>query len=358
MAREASLKRAQVETKCQRALRRRKNLASAVRTLCAVRAAHASCAPASTGTEAFRRRLMMWSTLCNPPRTVQKRSSVVPGTGLSIPAYAALVTFSVALFLFVGGALWSAPREASPIPRFAVSYLAVLPAGALLLLAARRFSWSHLTATTGSVWALKMVITVVLYQAFARGTATELVAIAPPHPSGVALRGTECRPAPGQFAAGALHGRVVLSGQGVAGAIVYLDAPGPGKPVPAAATVDLVVQGARYEKPLYLLRGEDHVRFIRRDSSLHTLHLHGAGRLPANRPLPPSSEPPTLELPDPGLYQVRCDNHSGEGALIVVADHPYVTITGESGSPCARPWPTGSACATPRRWRNSPPCAS
>jgi len=274
---------------------------------------------------------------------VTKRSPAVPGTGLSILAYSALVALSVALFLFVGGALWRAPREATHVARFAVSYLAVVPVGALLLLAVRRLTWSHLIATVGSVWALKMVITVVLYQAFARGTATELLSAAPPPPSGVALRSTEYRPAPGPFAQGTIHGRVVQSGKAVGGAIVYLDAPGPGKPVFPAASVDLIVQGSRYEKPLYLVQGEDRVRLVNRDSSLHTLHFHGAGRLPANRPLPPQAEPRALELPDPGFYQVRCDNHPGEGAWIVVADHPYVAITGEEGEFTLAAVPIGPA---------------
>ena len=262
---------------------------------------------------------------------MQKRSSVVPGTGLSIVAYAALVTGSVALFLFVGGALWKAPREASHVARFAVSYLAVIPIGALLLLLSRRLSAAHLVATTGSVWALKMVITVVLYQAFARGTATEVISAAPPPPSSLPARSTDYRPAVGPFVSGTLHGRVVQSGKPVVGAIVYLDAPGPGNPVFQASSVDLVVQGSRYEKPIYLVQSDDRVRLLNRDSVLHTLHFHGAGRLPANRPLPPSVEPQALELPDPGFYQVRCDNHPVEGAWIVVVDHPYVTTTGEGG---------------------------
>jgi plastocyanin len=274
---------------------------------------------------------------------VQKRSSVVPGTGLSIVAYAALVAGSVALFLFVGGALWSAPREASHVARFAVSYLAVIPVGALLLLLSRRFSTAHLVATTGSVWALKMVITVVLYQAFARGTATEVISAAPPPSSGLVAQRTDYRPAAGAFASGKLHGHVMQSGKPVASAIVYLDAPGPGNPVFQASSVDLVVQGSHYEKPLYLVQGEDRVRLINRDSVLHTLHFHGAGRLPANRPLPPSAEPQTLELPDPGFYQVRCDNHPGEGAWIVVADHPYVTTTGEGGEFTLSDVPVGQA---------------
>lgn len=260
-----------------------------------------------------------------------KRSPTVPGTGLPVVAYSVLVALSVALFLFVGGALWNAPREASHVPRFAISYLAVLPASALLLLAYRRFSWSHLIASVGSVWAIKMFITVMLYEAFARGTATELQSIAPSRPGAAPAHSADYRPAPGRFPQGSIHGRVREGTPGVAGAIVYLDAPGPGKRVAEPAQVELVLQGSHYDAPLYLVHTDDRVRIRNRDAVLHTLHFHGAGRIPANRPLPSSAEAQVIELPDAGLVQLRCDNHPGESAWMVVVDHPYVTISDSEG---------------------------
>lgn len=241
------------------------------------------------------------------------------------------MALSVTLFLFVGGALWKAPREASHVARFAISYLAVIPAGALLLLALRRLSWSHWIATVGSVWAIKMFITVALYQAFARGTATELQSIAPRPPGATPAHSADYQPAPGHFPQGSIHGRVRQGTLGVAGAIVYLDAPGPGKDAAAPAHVELVVQGSRYDAPLYLVHTDDRVLIQNRDAVLHTLHFHGAGRIPANRPLPPSAAAQVIELPDPGLVQLRCDNHPGESAWMVVADHPYVTVSGGEG---------------------------
>lgn len=272
-----------------------------------------------------------------------QRSTDVPGTGLPIATYSALVALSVALFLFWGGALWSAPREASHVARFAVSYLAVIPVGALLLLASRRLSWSHLIATVGSVWAIKMFITVGLYEAFARGTATELLAVAPPRPDATPARSADYRPATGRFPAGAIHGRVLQGVEGVAGAIVYLDAPGPGKRAAASTQVDLVIQGSRYDAPLYLVHTDDRARIFNRDAVLHTLHFHGPGRTLANRPLPPSAGPQAIELPDPGLVQLRCDNHPGESAWMVVADHPYATISGSGGEFALDGVPSGPA---------------
>ncbi len=272
-----------------------------------------------------------------------KRSPAVPGTGLPVVAYSALVALSVALFLFVGGALWRAPREASHVVRFAVSYLAVVPVAAALLLAFRRLSWSHWIATVGSVWAIKMFITVALYQAFARGTATELLAVAPPRPGATPARSADYRPATGRFPRGTIHGRVLDGASGVTGAIVYLDAPGPGKRAAEPGQVDLVIEGSRYDAPLYLVHTDDRARIQNRDAVLHTLHFHGQGRMPANRPLPPSTDALAIELPDPGLTQLRCDNHPGESAWMVVADHPYVTLSGSGGEFALDGVPAGPA---------------
>ena len=292
---------------------------------------------------AVHRHSTAWYRPCQSLLVVTKRSLTVPGTGLPIGAHSALLALSIALFLFVGGALWKAPREASHVARFAVSYLAVVPLGALLLFAFRRLTWSHWIATVGSVWAIKMVVTVMLYQAFARGTAAELVANAPPTPGATPAHSADYRPATGRFPGESIHGRVRQGTEGVAGAIVYLDAPAPGRRIAEPSQVDLVIQGSRYDAPLYLLHTDDRARIQSRDAVLHTLHFHGPGRTPANLPLPPSAEAQAIELPDPGLVQLRCDNHPDEIAWMVVVDHPYVAISGNGGEFSLDGVPAGAA---------------
>lgn len=278
---------------------------------------------------------------------MKTRHETIPGSGLNLAAFLFLLVTSVALFVGWGGVLWSAPREASHATRFAVSYLAVIPLAAIVLVALRRLTWAHLVTSTGAVWAFKLVITAVLYQFTARGTATDLRAVAPP-PSAILGNRAEPRPdyhaaEPGAFAAGTLRGRVRLGGKAVGGAIVFLDTPAPGRAAPAAEKVELVIEGARYGGPLYLAHVDDEIRFANRDGTLHTARFSGAGRLPATLPMPPGSGPRRVVFPEPGVFRVRCDNHAGEGAWLVVVDHPYATRTAADGSYALEGVPAGVA---------------
>jgi hypothetical protein len=286
---------------------------------------------------------------------MKERRETIPGSGLPAAALLTLLAASIGLFLVWNGLLWRAPREASHVARFAVSYFAVVPLAIALLVGLHRFSWTHLVTTTGVVWAIKLVVTAALYQAFARGTATHLVAVAPP-PSALAAAAPshEYRnPSTGgwvaeyrslaSFASGALRGRVQRGAEALGGAIVFLDAPEPGRPAPAARRVDLVISGAQYSEPLYLAHVDDEIRLVNRDGMLHTARFTGAGRLPPTEPTPPSAVSQPIPLSDPGVYHVRCDNHPGEAAWIVVVDHPYAARTGADGSFSLEGVPAGEA---------------
>ncbi len=272
-----------------------------------------------------------WSEPCYSSATMKVRQEAIPGSGLPIAALLGLLGASIGLFMVWNGLLWRAPREASHVSRFVVSYLAVVPLGAAMLLALRRWSWTHLITTTFVVWSIKLVVTAALYQAFARGTATQLVAVAPPAVTSSAPGRNDYRAAV-SFASGTVAGHVRLHGAALAGAVVLLDAPLPGRAVPAAQKMDLVVSGSRYAEPLYLAHVDDAIDLVNRDGVLHTAHLTGAGTMPQNRPMPPSADPQRLSLTEPGLYHLRCDNHPGEATWIVVVDHPYATRTGADGA--------------------------
>jgi len=275
------------------------------------------------------------------PRPMKARQEAIPGSGLPAAAFVGLLGASIALFLVWNGLLWRAPRETSHVARFTVSYLAVVPLGAGLLVALRRFSWMHLITTTGAVWAFKLVITAALYEAFARGTATQLQAVAPPALTASSPR-NDYRAAT-SFASGEVAGRARLRGQGIGGAVVLLDKPLPGRAAPASQQVDLTVSGSRYAEPLYLAHVDDEVRLWNRDGVLHTAHVTGASGRPQNRPMPPSAEPQRLSLTEPGLYHIRCDNHPGEATWIVVVDHPYAVRTASDGSFRIEGVPAGEA---------------
>lgn len=259
----------------------------------------------------------------------------IPGTGLPLGLFGAIVAVSVALFVVWGGWLWAAPREASHLARFTVSYLAVVPLAALALLAVHRWSWPHMLAAVATIWCIKLVLTALLYLALARGTAVRLEPVRL-EPRAAAPAGTETtyHAAAGAGPHGALAGRVTLSGQPFVGSIVYLAAPPPGRPPAAGTSVDLGIEQARYDRPLTLALVGDVVRVHSRDSELHTVHLRqdlDAGeRALGNQPLRPGGVIP-LSLRKPGRYRITCDNHRQENAWVVVVDHPYATTTGVEG---------------------------
>jgi len=244
-----------------------------------------------------------------------------------------LVIFSVVLFLFWDGPLWTAKREASHVMRFLVSYAAVIPAAALLLLVARRFTGSHLVAATASTWAIKLMFTSTVYLVIARGTAhIPVAAPLPPSSEAQATAGFEYRPAKGAFAHGALSGAVVLKDTPAPGAVILIDRPLPGAELAdATGPLHLWVGGARYSENVYLGQVGQDLAIENKDPSLHTLHLYERGRTASNVPVPATDKPHPLVMPDPGIYEARCDTHATERATMVIVDHPYVVRAGDGG---------------------------
>lgn len=270
---------------------------------------------------------------------MQRASRTVPGTGLSPLVYGLLVAFSVALFLFWGGPLWTAHREASHVGRFAFSYLLVLPAAALLLLAARRFTWSHLIGATGTAWGIKLVITSALYFSLARGTAhLPTAAVTTSSAKTPAAFVAEYTPAKGDFAAGTLTGTVLQKGAPAAGAVVFVDRPRPGQPLSAEAPpFKITVEASRYRGLVYLGRTDATFEVESKDPVLHTLHLYelgpagAASRAIMNVPVPAGGAPRPFTAPETGIYEARCDTHPSERASLVVVDHPYVARADDQG---------------------------
>jgi len=265
--------------------------------------------------------------------TVSDSSRTVPGTGLSPRSYSLLVALSVALFLFWDGPLWTAKREASHVARFVVSYLAVIPAAVLLLALARRLSWSHGIAATGSAWGIKLVITSVLYFTLARGTA--LVPTVPQTaatPSSPPIFTPEYQAGKADFERGAIRGSVVRGPLAVAGAVVWLDKPAPGLPLgPTPPPRRLTLDGLHYDQAMILARSDESFDLVSKDAVLHTLHLYDGGRAVLNVPVPPGAASRPFTWPDTGIYEARCDSHATEKATVVVVDHPYATQTDQLG---------------------------
>ena len=268
----------------------------------------------------------------------------LPGIGLTPLVYGLLLAVSIGLFLFWGGPLWSAGRDASHFSRIVISYLAVMPLAASLLAWRKQLSWTHFLTTCGSAWAIKMVITVALYEAFA-GAGAPLEARKAKEASAAALA-TRYHPSQDAFPKTTLTGTVTRDGLSVRDAVVFLEAPPPGLPVEHPRSVELVIEGAKYQEAIYVVRRSDSLVVINRDATLHTVRFAIGGRAHSSQPLPASPTPRALVLPGPGLYRLSCANHGSESAWLLVLDHPYVTRTDETGLFALEDVPLGELNAT------------
>ena len=277
------------------------------------------------------------------PRAAVSRK-VLPGIGLSPGSYGLLLAVSIGLFLFWGGPFWSAGREISQLGRLAVSYLAVIPLAAILLSWGGRLTWTHFLTACGSAWAIKMVITVVLYEAFA-GSGAPLE----PRKAGelsASTRAAHYQPAHAEFRSTPLFGAVTRDHNPVSDAVVFLEAPPPGAPVLQPQRVEVVIEGEKYKETIYVARRSDSLVVLNLDPALHTIRFAIQGRAHSSQPLPASPAPRALALPAPGLYRLSCANHRSESAWLLVLDHPYVTRTDQTGRFTLKDVPIGEVNAS------------
>ena len=222
----------------------------------------------------------------------------MPGTGLRADVFVALTLTSIAAFVWWGGALWRAPAEASHVSRFVASYLLVIPAAALVLVLGHAWSLGHQVATVGAVWAIKMVVTAVLFGVVARGTAT---VYAPAQP-GEAPRSSDAERRRADEEDD--EELVASSGPHAVGARVAI---ADGRPT--LEVVD-VVAGERVE-------------VANQDGLLHTAVLVRRDHTLANVPLPPRSTTTLGPFPA-GVTEVRCAHHADEHFLVHASAPPEV----------------------------------
>lgn len=248
-----------------------------------------------------------------------------------------MLALSLLVFLFWDGALWSAREGDSHAGRIFISYAVVIPLVAALLFATKRWSWVHLTTSTGLLWAVKLLLTSTLYFALAptttrnyRPRASWETATA----TGTTARdpATKYRAASSPGSHAKLSGSVTEHGAAIAGALVFIEQPPSGLPSAREGRVQLTVHDSRYDRAIYAAGVHDQLRVTNEDALLHTLRFTRLGTTRANLPLPPSNVSRMIAAPgQPGIYTLACENHSTEQAVFAVFDHPYFTLTGGDG---------------------------
>lgn len=273
------------------------------------------------------------------------------GSGMPVVTYGLLLVGSVCLFVLWGGPLWRVTHTDSHVWRFVVSYLSVIPLSGIILLAIKRFNWTHLLTSVGTLWAIKLLLTAPLYYALAPGGALEDIgAIKPqrgtPAASAEAQDETERTgyvAADGELDAGSIRGRATIGGEPATGAIVYLDGPLPGRPLGTSQTHTLVMTEEGYPQRLYLASIEDRIEIRNDGSTMNNAHLRGPNASLFNAPVPPGNTTQPLALEEPNLYRVRSDTAPNVRASLLVVDHPYATFVDGSGAYTLSQIPAGEA---------------
>jgi hypothetical protein len=248
-----------------------------------------------------------------------------------------ILVISTTAFVFWGGPLWDAPVGTSHVWRIGGSYLIVIPLVFAALARVHRASLAHVLGAVGIVWSAKMLITATLYAYVAPESATQYAPARtweeskePELSRGGAQPVT---PATADIGSGDIAGVVVANDEAERfplAAVVVEDLPESSMTRPP---VDLTVaiEHNRYQQSVYLAGPQDRLLLSNGDASLHTLRITQDQRAIANIPAPAGSGERVFATPQPGRYQLSCENHASEQALIVIVGHPFFTLTGRDG---------------------------
>lgn len=278
------------------------------------------------------------------------------GSGLSGAMLSGIIAVSTAAFLFWGGPLWRAMPGASHVGRIGGSYLVVIPLVTAALAFTRRASLGHLLGSVGIVWSAKLLITATAYSFLARGSATEY---APARTwDGVRSSSSDERraaPAPARGGRGVLSGTVLASGSPVTEAALVIGEFEAATPDRVRRDARLVIAESRYDRAVYLSSSDGRVVLENKDASLHTLRVTKGEHAVANVPVPPRRDEHSIPSPEPGSYELSCENHASEHALLVVVDHALATLTDPNGHYELRGVPTDrEAELTVLSWGHEP----
>jgi len=260
------------------------------------------------------------------------------GCGLSWFALLAVLTVSVAVFLFWNGPLWLAPPGASHLGRIVISYLAVIPLCGLLLLLGKRWSWVHLASATALLWAGKLIVTSSLYSYLATGSVQKYSPAPVADEEGSAVRSRPARAAP-STGSSEVAGVVLDRGIPIAGVVVVAGAQGGS--FRDAQRVVLTISRAHYDRSVYLATVRDQVRVENGDGVLHNVRAHRERRTLWNVPSPPGVQALALPTAEAGIYELSCDEHPAERATLVVVDQAPAQITDGAGRFFLRGLPAG-----------------
>jgi len=119
--------------------------------------------------------------------------------------------------------------------------------------------------------------------------------------------------------------------RGIRWAVVSLQAPPPGaRWEPSSKPVQVDQQACVYVPRVVVVPVGGTVEFLNSDRLLHNLHSVSTENPTFNRTQPKGRTIPVL-FKKPEIVRIDCDLHTWMRAWVVVADHPFVAVTGANG---------------------------
>lgn len=265
------------------------------------------------------------------------------GTGLSLLSVLITSLIGVAILLLAPTPLWTIAQGSPVWPRFLASGLAMPVLAAVALVVQRRMHLQKWAPATGLLVSILLVLGSTAYAVLAPGSGARYRPTQTwETPNKVVAKSNGYQPAAPGFVGAALDGRVLDAHGPIAGALLWIDHPAPGEPLPPPQAHSVSLVDGRWSEAVYLAHSHDSFVLSNPTPQLHTFHLAAGGRTFKNVPLTPGSSAKQLSAIPPGEYELSCDNHPTEKSLIVVLTHPYAAFTNSAGEYQLRNVPVGS----------------
>lgn len=129
---------------------------------------------------------------------------------------------------------------------------------------------------------------------------------------------------------------VRLSGTSLANALVWVDGPAGGKPLPEKKRATITIERCRFDPRITAVVSGATVNVFSRDRASHRVRFYreGAGTPVATvMTMDAGQVVPSETIADKaGIVEARCEFHPWVRAYVAVFDHPYFAITDAKGS--------------------------
>jgi plastocyanin len=139
---------------------------------------------------------------------------------------------------------------------------------------------------------------------------------------------------------------VVGKDGGVKNAVVSIGPIPQGGAWPGSSTPTLDQHGCWFEPHVLLVPAGASIDVVNSDGILHNIHTYPKHNPPTNQAQPKFKKVLNIAFKEPDTVQVKCDVHSWMNAWIIVAPHPYYTVTDENGAFTLSGVPPGSYTLT------------